>query len=161
MYADLINEFERGGEKLRRSIEGLDEAQLKAFPVPGTWSIHQIVIHLQDSDLVGVDRMKRIAAEENPLLVGYNESLFADRLAYHDQSIEQAITLLDLARRQFARTLRALPREAFDRTGIHNEVGKVTLASELKKYNEHLDHHLAFIHRKRAMVDKQDSHHGR
>jgi hypothetical protein len=149
-----IDEFEQGGTKLREAISGLSEADLKAFPIPGTWSIHQIVVHLQDADLVGVDRMKRILAEENPLLVGYNESLFANRLSYHEQSVETAITLLDLARKQLATVLRKLPPQAFERSGIHTETGKVALGEQVKKYNEHLEHHLKFIRKKRAMLGK-------
>jgi hypothetical protein len=86
--------------------------------------------------------------------VGYNETLFANKLSYHDQSVETAITLLDLARKQLAIALRKLPAEAFERSGIHTEVGKVTLGTQIKKYNEHLDHHLAFIKKKRAMLGK-------
>jgi len=150
----IIAEYERGGRLLREAVEGLSDAQLKAFPVPGTWSIHQIVVHLQDADLVGVDRMKRMIAEENPLLVGYNETLFANRLAYHDQPIAEAINLFDLARKQLVHVLRSLPAETFDRSGIHTEVGRVTLGSQLRKYNEHLEHHLGFIRKKRAMLEK-------
>ncbi|HEY7091374.1 MAG TPA: DinB family protein [Tepidisphaeraceae bacterium] len=149
-----IDEFERGGQKLREAVKGLSDADLVAFPIPGTWSIKQIVIHLQDAELVAVDRMKRIIAEENPLLIGYNESLLARNLAYHDQSVDDAITLLDLARKQLARTLRKLPPAAFERSGIHNETGKVTLGSQIKKYNEHLEHHLKFVQKKRAMLGK-------
>jgi hypothetical protein len=150
----VIAEYERGGQVLREAVSGLSDAQLKAFPVPGTWSIQQIVVHLQDADLVGVDRMKRIIAEENPLLVGYNETLFANRLAYHDQPISDAINLFDLARKQLVLVLRTLPAEAFDRSGIHTEVGKVTLGSQLRKYNEHLEHHLGFIRKKRKLLEK-------
>jgi DinB family protein len=149
-----IDEFEQGGEKLRQAVKGLSEADLKAFPVPGTWSIQQIVIHLQDSDLVAVDRMKRTIAEDNPLLIGYNETLFAQKLRYEDQSIDDAVTLLDLARKQLSRILRKLSPEAFDRPAVHNEAGKVTLGEQVKKYNWHLEHHLGFIRKKRAMLGK-------
>ena len=69
-----------GGEKLRQAIKGLGREDLTAFPVPGTWSIQQIVIHLMDSDLIGTDRMKRIIAEENPTLVGYDQDKFVASL---------------------------------------------------------------------------------
>jgi hypothetical protein len=150
----LIDEFERGGEKLRQAVQGLTDAEFNALPVAGTWSIQQIVIHIQDSDLVGVDRMKRIIAEENPLLIGFNETLFARKLRYEDQSIADAIATVDLARRQFARTLRTLGPEAFERSAIHNEVGRVTLGEQLEKYNHHLEHHLGFIRKKRALLGK-------
>ena len=150
----IIEQFERGGEKLRRAIAGLSREDLLAFPVPGTWSIQQIVIHLADSELVGVDRMKRVIAEENPLLIGYDETKFSQRLFYEEQSAEAAVTLVDVSRREFAKVLRKLPAEAFSRTGVHNEVGKVTLGELVQKYVKHLDHHLKFVHEKRAKLGK-------
>src|SRR5918993_2618149 len=150
----IIEQFERGGEKLRRAIAGLSREDLLAFPVPGTWSIQQIAIHLADSELVGVDRMKRVIAEENPLLIGYDETKFSQRLFYEEQSAEAAVTLVDVSRREFAKVLRKLPADAFSRTGIHNEVGKLTLAELVQKYVKHLDHHLKFIHEKRAKLGK-------
>ena len=150
----IIEQFERGGEKLRRAIAGLSREDLLAFPVPGTWSIQQIVIHLADSELVGIDRMKRVIAEENPLLIGYDETKFSQRLFYEEQSAEGAVTLVDVSRREFAKVLRKLPADAFARTGIHNEVGKLTLGELVQKYVKHLDHHLKFVHEKRAKLGK-------
>jgi uncharacterized damage-inducible protein DinB len=152
--SSMIEQFERGGEKLRQAVAGLSREDLTAFPVPGTWSIQQIVIHLMDSELIGIDRMKRVAAEENPLLIGYDETKFSQRLFYDQQSVESALTMIDLSRREFAKVLRKLPAEAFARTGIHNEVGKVTLGELVKKYVHHLDHHLKFIAEKRAKLGK-------
>jgi DinB superfamily len=152
--SSMIDQFERGGEKLRQAVVGLTREDLAAFPVPGTWSIQQIVIHLMDSELVGIDRMKRVAAEDNPLLIGYDETKFSQRLFYDQQSVESALTMIDLSRREFAKVLRKLPAEAFARTGVHNEVGKVTLGELVKKYVHHLDHHLKFIVEKRAKLGK-------
>ncbi|MEI8194638.1 MAG: DinB family protein, partial [Phycisphaerae bacterium] len=66
MIKDMIEEYLRGGGKLGDAIQGLAPADFQATPVPGAWSIQQIVLHLMDSDLVASDRMKRIIAEENP-----------------------------------------------------------------------------------------------
>lgn len=150
----IIDEYEQGGEKLRRAVIGLAADDLLAYPVPGTWSIQEIIIHLSDSDLIGAERMKRIIAEENPPLIGYNETLFTQRLFPSEQSTEDAITLFDLNRRQFAKVLRKLPDDAFARAGTHNEVGKVTLGDQLRKYCQHLDHHLRFVMQKRAKLGK-------
>src|SRR6476620_8962199 len=78
----LIDQFETGGQKVKAAIAGLSREDLLAFPVPGTWSIQQIVLHIVDSDLVLSDRMKRVIAEDKPLLIGYDESKFAARLHY-------------------------------------------------------------------------------
>src|SRR6266700_1996553 len=120
MDHSLIETYSRGGDKLRKAVAGLTPVDFLAFPVPGTWSIQQIVIHLLDSDLIAIDRMKRIIAMERPLLIGYEETAFSKTLHYETQSIDDALTILDLSFRNFARVLRKLPDEAFDRQGVHS-----------------------------------------
>ena len=151
---ELIDQYQQGGEKLRKAVAGLSDADLKAFPVPGTWSIQQIVLHLMDSDLINADRMKRIIAEENPTLIGYDETKFTSNLFYHDQSAADAVTIFDLNRKNFAMLLRKLPAAAFDRVGTHNEAGVMTLTQWIKRTSNHLEHHLKFIIEKRAKLGK-------
>jgi hypothetical protein len=80
---DVIERYAAGAAAPAKAIAGLSRDELNAFPVPGTWSIQQIVVHLMDSDLIGADRMKRVAAEDRPpTLIGYDESAFARGLFY-------------------------------------------------------------------------------
>lgn len=151
----LIEEYASGGEKLALSIRGLTREDLLCFPVPGTWSIQQIVIHLMDSDLIGTDRMKRIIAEDNPTLIGYDETKFSKNLFYDQQSAETAVQIVDLNRKMFAEILRRVPDSAFDRKGQHNEKGEVTLGKMFKDYIAHLEHHLKFIREKRKIMGKE------
>src|SRR5579862_9467014 len=113
MDQTIINEYEHGGETLRKAVAGLSDADLKAFPVPGTWSIQQIILHLMDSDLIGSDRMKRVAAEEHPTLVGYDETAFSKRLGYEHLSADRATEIFRLNRLMTADVLRHLPDSAF------------------------------------------------
>ncbi len=154
MDRSAIEKIESGGDRLKASIKGLGEKELRAFPVPGTWSVQQIVIHLVDSDLVITDRIKRIIAEENPILQGVNETLWSNNLHYHEQSAEDAVALLTLNRRQIARVLRELPDSAFDRTGTHTDRGSMKLSEFVGFYEQHLVHHLKFIHEKREKLGK-------
>src|SRR3954465_3807669 len=127
----LIDKYEAGGDHLAQAIRGLTRDDLNAPPPNqpglGKWTIQQVVIHLMDSDLISMDRMKRLISMENPLLVGYDENLFIQHLMPEEQSAEDAVTISKLAFKNFARVLRKLPDEAFDRKGTHNERGPVTL----------------------------------
>jgi uncharacterized damage-inducible protein DinB len=155
MNKETIDRYERGGEILRDAVAGLSRDQLLAHPVPGTWSIQEIVIHLMDSDLIAIDRMKRMIAMEDPQLIGYDEAAFSKKLAYDQQSAADAVTILDLSYRNFAKVLRTLPADAWSRRGNHNERGPVTLGDYLQSMNKHMDHHLAFVKEKRAMVERK------
>lgn len=153
MDRNLLDRYAADAVKLRKSIAGLSPAQLQAFPVPGTWSIQQIVLHVMDSDLIGADRMKRVAVEERPpTLIGYDETAFAKGLSYHELDPQKACDVFELNRQLTAESLRRLPDSAFTRIGHHNEHGEMTLAELVQNYVDHLQHHLKFIEQKRALV---------
>ena len=59
------------------------------------------------------------------------------------------LDLFEANRRFTARWLRTLPGEAFARTGIHTQRGKVTLQQIVEIYANHVDHHLKFVAEKR------------
>ena len=158
MDRKLIDLYESGPGKLHRAISGLSSEDLLWVPPPdagiGRWSIQQIVIHLMDSDVIWVNRMKSMIAEENPTILGYDESKFAASLFYEVQNAESAIGLLDMNRRQFTSVLRKLPDSSFSRTGLHNERGSITLGQSVQWMVEHIDHHIGFILKKREKLGK-------
>jgi len=154
MDRERIETYAAGADSPGAAIAGLSREELNAFPVPGTWSIQQIILHLADSDLIGSDRMKRIIAEDRPTLVGYDESRFARSLYYEHQDPRLACELFALNRRMTAEIFRRLPDEAFARVGVHNEKGEVTLAGQINGYIEHLEYHLRFVTQKREMLKK-------
>ena len=151
-YHKLIEEFETGGEKLLAAVAGLPPEEAFVRPGPGKWSIQELVIHLADSDAIMIDRMKRIITEDNPTLLYADEDAYVKRLHCHAQSLDDALTLLDLGRRQFARVLRELDESEFERFGTHDVVGQVTLACLTKTLCDHLDHHLKFFEAKLARL---------
>lgn len=150
----LIARYARGGELLTPAIAGLTPADLNAFPVPGTWSIQQIVMHLVDSDLIGADRMKRTVAEDHPLLIGYNENRFAERLHYESMNAQLGVQAFAAVRRMTADLLERLAPADFERWAVHNEMGRVNLAEQIEKYVGHLNHHLKFLYEKRDRLGK-------
>jgi len=150
----LIERYAAGAGQLVAAITGLTPADLNAKPVPGTWSIQQIVLHLLDSDLIASDRMKRVIAEENPQLIGFDESKFAENLFYDQADAHQACEVFKLNRQLTAEILRRLPDAAFERHGTHSERGPITLANLVETYAGHLEHHLRFVAEKRRLLGK-------
>ena len=154
MDRNLLEIYEDGGRKLIKGIEHLDRNDLTAFPVPNTWSIQQLVVHLADCDLVFSDRMKRVVAEDRPQLLAFDESRWARNLHYELQSPQDAAELFALNRRVTAAVLKALPDEAFRRVGVHSENGELTLERIVRTAVGHLDHHLKFLYDKREKLGK-------
>jgi uncharacterized damage-inducible protein DinB len=154
MNRDLIESYSADGETLRQAVQGLSREDLLARPGPGDWSIQELVIHLADSDAISIDRMKRILTEDNPPLLYADETAYISRLLPEEQSLEDALTLFEVGRRQWSRVLRKLPDEAFARQGSHNRAGTLTLGGMVQGYHKHLEHHLAFLRAKRERLGK-------
>ncbi|MGE0606119.1 MAG: DinB family protein [Pirellulales bacterium] len=150
----MIDDYAAECDALQKAIVGLTDDEMNAVPLPGTWSIRQIVLHLMDAELVMSDRMKRVIAEDRPALEAYDESLFAQRLGYDQADADLAAELFSLNRRQTASILRRLTVADFAREGIHSERGPVSLANLLAGAVGHLEHHLRFLHDKRQMIGK-------
>ncbi len=150
MDRSLIETYVAGPAKLRAAVAGLTREDLTARPGPGAWSILEVVVHIADSDAISIDRMKRMLSEDNPPLLYADETVYVQRLHTHDQDIEDALTLLEVGRRQWARVLRLLPDESFSRSGQHNRRGTVTVAGYVAGYIDHIDDHLKFIEGKRT-----------
>jgi hypothetical protein len=154
MDMTLIDQYEACGAKLRRATAGLSVADLTARPGPGAWSILELVVHLADSDAIAIDRMKRMLIQDNPPLLYADEAAYTDRLFPHDQTLDDALTLIEVGRRQFARVLRKLPPAAFERHGTHDRVGRVTVGGMVRDYIAHVDDHLKFVLAKRERLGK-------
>ena len=154
MDRSLIDQYAAGATLPANAIRGLTAADLDAFPIPGTWSIRQIIAHLMDSDLIASERMKRVIAMDNPTILAYDETAFSKHLNYESMDVNLACQVFELNRRLTANLLRSLPDKAFARPGQHSESGPLTLAKLVKTYREHLDYHLGFVARKRALLGK-------
>jgi uncharacterized damage-inducible protein DinB len=149
-----IASYESGPAKLREACAGLATAALNRRIGPGEWSIMENAVHLLDSDLASTHRMRRIVAEENPLLVAYDENAFIARLPCERDDLAEVLDLFEANRRFTARWLRTLPTDAFSRTGIHTQRGKVTLLQIVEIYANHVDHHLRFVAEKRRNLPR-------
>jgi hypothetical protein len=150
--ADAVARYEAQADELPAWSAGMSAAQLTAPPPAGAgeWTMHQTIVHVVESDLIASHRMKRIAAEETPLLISYDETAFVRALDYHTLELGAACELFRLNRLVTAMLLKRLPDEAFSRHGVHNQQGKITLLHVVKSYVAHVDHHRAFADKKRA-----------
>jgi hypothetical protein len=147
-----INAFEAQHDTLRKWLAGLSDQQVDSRPVPNTWTPRQLIVHMLDSDLAAGHRMRRIAAEDKPLLIAYDETALASVGALGAGDLRIVADLFSAHRRWCAAWLRSLEPERFDRVGIHNQRGKVTLAEMVSIYVQHVKGHEPFMMAKRAAL---------
>jgi hypothetical protein len=148
----LLDQYRSGPATLRKAVAGMSREQLLARPVPGKWSTLEVVCHLADFEPIYADRMKRVIAEENPLLLSGDPDKFQARLAYANRDVAEELTIIETVRNQMARILKTLSESDFTRTGKHSTDGPLSLAVLLDRITGHIPHHLEFIEAKRRAL---------
>lgn len=150
--AKQIEAYLKGAADLRAAVAGMTREQFQARPVPNRWSTLEVLCHLADFEAVMAERMKRIIALPNALLMAADENDFLRELHYHDRDPHDELTLIEATRKQMAHILRGLSPERFQRTGVHSVKGLVTLEAALQGAINHVAHHLPFVHEKRKAL---------
>lgn len=151
-HKSLIAEYLTGAELVRQAVAGMTDDELDAKPIAGQWSTRQVVCHLADFEPVYADRMKRVIAESSPTFFGGDPDVFAAHLAYERRSVENELLLISSVRRQMASIIEQLAAADFERSGIHSEAGRLTLADLLTRVVKHVPHHVQFIAEKRKAI---------
>jgi uncharacterized damage-inducible protein DinB len=134
----------------------LTDEQLHARPIPGKWSIQEVICHLADYEPIYADRMKRVIALKEPELLKGDPGLFAARLAYDHRDVAEELSLIDLTRKQMARILRSLALQDFQRKGGHSRDGALTLEDLLQRITAHISHHVRFIEEKKRAIGNRE-----
>lgn len=148
----LIDDYLAGPAQLRRAIAGMTPAQLDAAPIPGKWSTRQVICHIADFEPVYADRIKRVIAEEQPLLMSGDPDEFAAKLAYAQRDLETELRLIEVVREHLAGILRTVTTETFQRTGKHSRDGLLSIETLLQRITGHIPHHVNTINEKRVAL---------
>ncbi len=148
--ASLVAAYAAGPAVLRAALEGITDAELDARPSDGGWTAREVVHHTADSEMTSAIRLRRLVAEDEPLIVGYDGDEFARRLHYAARPIEPALEAIAGARATTAQILASLTDDEWGRTGTHSELGPYGVERWLMVYAAHCHEHAEQISRARA-----------
>ena len=145
----LVEQYRRGYEAVVRALDGITEAQLDRRPAPGKWTAREIVHHLADSEMTSAIRLRRLIAEDSPVIVGYDQEEFARHLRY-DRPIAASLGALKAARETTCEILERLTEAEWQRAGTHSESGPYSVHAWLESYAVHAHDHADQIRRARG-----------
>ncbi len=148
---ELLERFRRGPELIASAVTGASGAELDYVPAAGRWSLRQILCHVADSEIVGADRFRRILAEDNPSIVGYDQDAWARNLDYGRRRTSQALETFRHIRGENYELLSKAPESDFERKATHSERGVVSLLDLLRTYAVHAEKHSEQIRNLRSL----------
>lgn len=140
--ARLIDRYTDGPRALRDAFDAAPEEMRLWRPAQGEWSVHEIICHCADSEMSGALRIRMLAAEPDPQLIGYDQETWAKVFAYPDRSTDIAFAVIAAVRDWTAVLLPTLTDEQWSRTGTHSEMGVYAATDWLRIYSQHLHEHV-------------------
>ena len=139
-------------DALREATAGLSDVALRTPEANGKWSVHQVVAHLVDSEIVYGYRMRLIVAADRPAIPGYDQDAWAQRLHYAKQPLDVLLDAFAALRRLYLAWLHTLSDTELERVGLHSERGEESVAHITKLLAAHDLVHRRQIERIKAAV---------
>ncbi len=156
--ADLLSRYASGVHGLDpRVLQLTDDQQDTCFRADagvGRWSCRILIGHLADAEMMLVWRMRRIVAEDRPVLAVWDENAWIDSTLYagenggSDRPIAGSVAVVHTLRLWTTDWLRSLNGDDLARTGLHPEDGEIRLRDVLARVTWHLEHHAWYLSRK-------------
>jgi hypothetical protein len=114
---------------------------------PNDWTVHEIIVHIADSEANSFVRCRRLIAEPGSTVMAYDEMQWARALHYHDQNTEDALELFRWLRGNTWRLLQLMPESIWTNTIYHPENGTMTMDDWLDVYARHVTDHIVQMRR--------------
>lgn len=143
---EKIELYGRGYDLLMETLKDVPREMWKFKPAPGEWSVHEVLVHLADSESNAALRARKLIAEPGGTLMGYDQDQWAVVLDYHDQSYEDALEIVRLVRKTTYELLKKQPEDVFEHSAKHPEYEEpYTFEQWLEIYSAHIPGHVEQI----------------
>ncbi len=146
---ELIERYAAGYGAVEAALEGISGRELDN-PDSDGWTARQVVHHLADSEMTSAMRLRKLIAENNPVIHGYDEELYSKALFYDARPIEGSLLAFRAARESTVAILGHLGEGQWGRQGWHTESGLYSVETWLEIYAAHGHDHAAQIRRARG-----------
>ncbi len=142
----LIARYRTGAAALVAALEGATPAELDWQPAPDAWTAREVVHHLEDAELTGAVRLRRLLAEETPAIPAFDEALYRHRLRYASRPIAASLRAIATAHACTLELLEGLAEADWLRAGTHSEDGAYSVERWLAFHAANTPDHTAAIH---------------
>ena len=121
--------------RLKAALKGVRKAVLLWTPAPGKWSILEIVCHMREMEREAyLARYGRVLAEDGPLLPDIDGDTYALENDYRAAALGPVLRDWTRLRRECRKLLSGVKGEQWDRAGVHETAGRLTLDDLLRRH---------------------------
>lgn len=143
---EKIELYGRGYDLLMQTLKDIPREIWTFKPEPTEWSVHEVLVHLADSESNAALRARKLIVEPGEPIMAYDQDKWAIELDYHDQSWEDALEIVRLVRKTTYALLKKQPDEVFSNTIKHPEYEEpYTFEQWINIYSAHVPGHIEQI----------------
>lgn len=143
---NLIEQYGRGYQELLDCLDEIPKEMWQFKPEPKEWSVHEIIVHLADSETNSALRARLLISQPGKTIMAYDQDLWAIDQDYHSQSWQDALAGLKWSRTTTHALVRDLPEETWAHTVTHPEFEEpYSLELWLQIYAAHIPGHIEQI----------------
>ena len=143
---EKIELYGRGFEMLFEVLKDIPREIWQFKPAPNEWSVHEVILHLADSESNAALRARMLIVEPGRTLMAYDQDKWATDLSYFEQDLEDALEVVRLARKTTYVLLKKQPDEVFEHIVMHPEYKEpYTFDNWLDIYSSHIPVHIEQI----------------
>jgi len=128
--------------RLQALAAGSPEPRWRAQPLGDGWTAIEILAHLRAADEILAPRLTQIAVHAEPFLIALDERQWAEVVGFSRLTPAQLAHGLAARRKELLHWLRRLPAADWQRTGVHEAQGPVTLLTVAHNLAAHEAEHL-------------------
>ena len=147
---ERIESFGRAHALLVNALTQFPREMWQYRPSGTRWSIHEIIVHLTDSEANAYIRCRRVIAEPGCSVMAYDQDAWARSLLYHNQSTDEALDLFRLLHSMNYKLIRSLPELTWTNAVNHPEHGLMNLDRWLDLNERHVPSHIQQMKRNYA-----------
>lgn len=153
---EKIEQYRQGYSLLGAALTEVPKEVWDFKPAPTEWSVHEIIVHMADSESMAALRARKLIVEPGSTLMGYEEAKWADALQYRKQDPDEALQIIRLSRASTYNLLKSLPDEVFTHSVTHPEYSEpYTFEKWLTIYSKHIPDHIEQIRKNVELWKKQ------
>ncbi len=138
---NIINRLAAIPILLAQTTELASETDVHTPPAQGEWTIAEVFAHIRASDDLLTPRVYAILVRDQSPLIAYNERYWAEIVGYAQADFHPSLMLFTLRRAELIDVLRQLAPSDWQRVGIHEERGPITLFEMVKGWVGHEEEH--------------------
>jgi hypothetical protein len=138
---DLVERLAATPGRIAAASSGRSPAELAASPADDAWSPVAVLAHLRASDDILSPRLIAMLVREDPALPAFDDRRWAVVMGYADADFQELLAAFAFRRAELVRALRRLTPADWQRGGLHEAHGPITLADTLRHLVEHEAEH--------------------